>query len=146
VLLLLVAAICAGCAPASRAVWTDEPAVGPRWPSPGESARIRWVRSIASEQDVGISRGFWQRTLDFLIGTAGPRIVRPHGVLFDAHERLFIADPGAGLVHCMDIGNGRYFVIGADEAPLQTPSVWRLTITSGCTSPIRRKGPCSATI
>jgi DNA-binding beta-propeller fold protein YncE len=79
------------------------------------------VRSIANEQDVGISRGFWQRTLDFFTGTTGTRIVRPHGVLFDAHDRLFIADPGAGLVHCMDLGAGRYFVIGEDGPPLETP-------------------------
>lgn len=120
-LLLIVAGGGSGCAPAPRAAWDAESALGPQWPAASAPARIRWLKTIASEADAGISRGFWARALDFFTGATGPRIIRPHGVLFDAHERLFITDPGAGLVHCMDIGAGRYFTIGSDRVPLQTP-------------------------
>lgn len=120
-LLLIGAGICTACVPAHRTAWEEAPATDLQWPPKPDSARIRWVSSITNEQDAGIGRSFWARTLDLFTGTAGSHIVRPHGVLYDVHDRLFIADPGAGLVHCMDLGAGQYFIIGNDGVRLETP-------------------------
>ena len=138
-------ACAAGCALRSVPTWPDAPSVELQWPHRPAPARIRWIKTIASEHDAGIVRSFWQRALDLLAGTAGSRIVRPHGVLFDAHDRLFIADPGAGVVHCMDLGAGRYVQIGAEDgARLQTPigltvdDRERLYITDSATGTVYR--------
>jgi hypothetical protein len=75
---------------------------------------VVWIKSIATYGDAGIAKGFWKRALEYFIGPDERRIIRPHGVLFDDQERLFIADPGAGLVHFMDLKKGRYTLIGGE--------------------------------
>src|SRR5689334_16033586 len=118
VFLLLSLAACATPVPLHE----TRPAVSIQWPQPPLPARVVWVKSIATYGDAGIAKGFWKRALEFVVGPDDRRIIRPHGVLFDDQERLFIADPGAGLVHCMDLKKGRYTLIGGEEAhPLRTP-------------------------
>ena len=92
------------------------------WPPQSAGPRIAWVRTISNSEDAGITKGFWMRALEILIGKDPHRIVRPHGVLFDASERLYIADTAAGLVHCMDTREGSYTLIGAKAgSPLRSP-------------------------
>jgi sugar lactone lactonase YvrE len=118
VLALLSLTACA--APVS--VYQSEPAVKLQWPEQTTGPKIVWVRTIAGYQDAGITKGFWKRTLEFFTGADERRIVRPYGVLCDEAERLYIADPGGGVVHSMDIKEGRYTVIGGDaDSPLRTP-------------------------
>ncbi|HEY6871693.1 MAG TPA: 6-bladed beta-propeller [Geobacteraceae bacterium] len=116
----LVLCLTACATPAS--LYETRPSVPIQWPQPPLPAKIVWVRSIASPQDAGIGKGFWKRALELVIGTDERRIIRPHGVLFDEKEQLFIADPGAGLVHWMDLKKGRYTVIGTEGGhPFRTP-------------------------
>lgn len=117
-LLLLSLTACAGRVPLAEV----EPSVSLQWPQKPYPAKIEWIRTISDYRDAGIARGFWKRALEFFIGWEKRRIVRPHGVLFDDKERLFIADPGAGLVHCMDMKEGSYTLIGGESgSPLRTP-------------------------
>ena len=118
-LLLSIPVACAG--PAS--LYLSKPAVDLEWPRQTKGGpKIFWVRSIAGYKDVGIQKGFWKRAIEFFTGADDERIARPYGVLFDGNERLFIADPGRGVVHCMDTKGGRYTVIGGKEgSPLRTP-------------------------
>jgi DNA-binding beta-propeller fold protein YncE len=116
---LFILSACAG--PVS--IYQTKPATDLAWPRQMNGGpKIVWVRSIAEYQDVGIDKGFWKRALEFFTGAAEGHLVRPYGVLFDGNERLFIADPGRGVVHCMDIRGGRYTVIGDKKgSPLRTP-------------------------
>lgn len=92
------------------------------WPQQPFGPRIAWVQTISNAEEAGITKGFWRRALELLIGSDGRRIVRPHGLLFDASERLYIADTGAGLVHCMDTKKGEYTLIGGEAgSPLRSP-------------------------
>jgi DNA-binding beta-propeller fold protein YncE len=101
---------------------TTRPATELQWPPQTDGPRIVWIKSIAGGQDAGVVKGFWRRTLEFFTGEDDRAIVRPHGVLYDVRERLFITDPGGGVVHFMDIGNGGYRVIGEElDSPLKTP-------------------------
>src|SRR6266545_3006843 len=103
-------------------LYETRPDISLQWPQHPLPAKVVWVKSIASYGDAGISRGFWKRALDLFIGADQRRIIRPHGVLFDEKERLFIADPGAGVVHYMDLKKGRYSVIGGESGQkLRTP-------------------------
>ena len=98
------------------------PAVDLAWPPRTDGPSIVWVKSISGRQDAGVTRGFWRRALDYFSGDDDRVIVRPYGVLYDARDRLFITDPGAGVVHVMDIGAGLYSVIGEElTSPLKSP-------------------------
>jgi hypothetical protein len=98
------------------------PATELLWPEKPEKPRIQWVKTISDSQDAGITKGFWKRALELIIGADTRPIVRPYGVLFDEKERLIIADPGARVVHCMDTAKGVYTVIGTESnSPLRTP-------------------------
>ncbi|WP_223923216.1 SBBP repeat-containing protein [Geobacter sp. AOG2] len=92
-----------------------------QWPPKPYQARIKWVQSIADYNDAGIAKGFWKKVAEFFTGPDTRRIVRPYGVLCDGQDRLFIADPGAGVVHMMDRKKGRYVVIGDKDTRLKTP-------------------------
>jgi DNA-binding beta-propeller fold protein YncE len=99
-----------------------KPETALQWPPKPNEARIQWVKTIADPLDAGISKGFWKKALEFFTGADQRRIVRPYGILFDESERLFIADPGAGVVHFMDMKEQRYTIIGEESTiPLRSP-------------------------
>jgi DNA-binding beta-propeller fold protein YncE len=115
---LLLAAGCGG----ARPLHQEQPVTGLQWPPSPDPARLVWVKSITGYRDLGIGKGFWQKVKDLVVGEDDRRIVRPHGVLYDNSDRLFVADPGSGVVHFMDQAGGRYVVIGGDaRSPLRTP-------------------------
>jgi len=119
--LLTVAVSLAACA-ARVPLHETQPALDVQWPQQTAGPKIVWVKTIARFQDAGVGKGFWERAMEFFTGAEELRIVRPYGVLFDAAERLYIADPGAGAVHCLDMGKGRYSIIrGAGDTVLRTP-------------------------
>lgn len=116
--MLFFLAACAG--PGS--LYQSQPAANLSWPQQIDGPRVVWVKNISGYQDAGIAKSFWKRALEFFIGEDERRLVRPYGILFDGNERLYIADPGRGIVHSMDIRGGVYTVIGGEEgSPLRTP-------------------------
>lgn len=94
-----------------------------RWPETPLRPQVEWVKSVSAPEDAGIAKGFWKRALELVTGAKRGHIVKPYGVLYDEKgSRLFIADPGAGVVHVMDTKAGRYSVIASTpEAPLRSP-------------------------
>jgi DNA-binding beta-propeller fold protein YncE len=130
-----------------------EPSAELQWPRQPAGPKVAWVRSIANYQDAGIAKSFWRRTLEFITGADERRIVRPYGILFDEAERLFIADPGAGVVHSMDIKAGQYTVLGGDRgSPLRTPigltedDQGRLYITDSTARAVFRHDPTDGSL
>jgi len=95
---------------------------GMRWPLPAATDGIAWVGSIRTPADAGITRNWWQKLSDFITGADEAFIGRPYGVFADERNRLFIADPGLGVVHVMDRQENRYWTIGQGAGkPFQTP-------------------------
>lgn len=119
--LLVAVLLCAGCS--TPLLPHRQPVSDLRWPASATTGpSIAWVRTIAGPEDAGIAKGFWKRTVEFFTGADDRHIVRPYGVLYDSRERLLIADPGAGVVHCLDLGEGRQELIGAGDGPrLRSP-------------------------
>jgi sugar lactone lactonase YvrE len=113
VVALLCAASCAFAAAVEDAL--------PVWPAAPEAARIRFVRSFACAEDLGIRKGFLARLKDFIFGEADSHVVRPMAVVADG-EFVYVADPGARGVHRFDVAGGDYALIGGpDDTPLPSP-------------------------
>jgi len=118
------------------------------WSVGSQGARIAWVKTITGFEDLGLVKGFWNRALELLTGGRDRLIARPYGVLHDSAGRLYLADPGGGVVHCLDIGRGRYSVIGGgQESPLRSPiglaedDRGRLYITDSSSGMVYRHDP-----
>lgn len=118
VLALLLGA--AGCASTDHLLQGHK-GVSLQWPEKPLRPRVEWVKSVVSPEDAGIAKGFWKRALELFTGASSQHIVKPYGVLYD-DDRLFIADPGAGVVHLMDTKRSIYSVIRSlPEVPLRSP-------------------------
>lgn len=91
------------------------------WHIPSGKNKVVWVKSIAGPRDLGSGNGFWRRMLEVVTGAENSPIIRPYGVL-RTEQALYLADPGSGVVHCLDITGGGYTVIGGKEnSPLRNP-------------------------
>jgi DNA-binding beta-propeller fold protein YncE len=86
-----------------------EPPIPPEllvWPRPPADARVRFVRSVETPADWGVSGAGFQRFMDKLTGQAPFRFVRPTGVAARGHA-LFVADPGAQSLVVFDSADSR---------------------------------------
>lgn len=105
----------------SVAAWAADTGALPVWPAPPEQARVRFVRSFSSAEDLGLQKGFLAKLKDFLFGAEDSRLRRPMAVAVDG-DVVFVADPDAGGVHRFDTAGGDYALIGGpDDAPLPSP-------------------------
>lgn len=92
-----------------------------RWPAAPAESRIEWQREIALPKDLDIGKGFWKWLADLVTGDDDLSIVRPYGV-FVFGKRLYVADPGASVIHLYDTEAGRHYRLkGTGQHPLQTP-------------------------
>jgi len=130
-----------------------KPETAMEWPLGADGGRVVWVKTIAQFQDLGLSKGFWKRVQELVVGEDARSIARPYGVLHDPAGRLYLADPGGGVVHSLDIGRGRYSVIGAGaESPLRTPiglavdERGRLYITDSSAGMVYRHDPADGSL
>ncbi len=112
-------AILAGCA-------TAPPPPAPVrlvWPAPPLTTRIEFVRSITSDDDLGLDTTFTQRLVSFLAGEKPPanRIFEPIGLaVSDDGNRLYVADFGQLDVFVFDFAQKKFTRI-AKEASLARP-------------------------
>jgi sugar lactone lactonase YvrE len=100
-------ALAAGCA-AQKPV---ENQVRPAWPPPPQQARIEFVRTISTEDDVEHDTTFTQKVTEFLAGTKeGPtHIVEPDGLaVSDDGSVLYVADRAQGAVFVFDFGKKQF--------------------------------------
>lgn len=78
------------------------------WPPPPEASRIMYLRSIATPNDVGITKSFFRRVVEFITGPEQERIAQPYGVHVDTQNRIFVVDSAAKFVHLFDYLGGSY--------------------------------------
>jgi len=111
-LLLLVAL--GGCATAPKG---EEP-VRLVWPSPPLTARVEFVRSIVSDEDLGRDTTFSQNLFAFLAGDKPEpnRILEPMGLaISDDGQRLYVSDFARLEVFVFDFGQKKFSKIGEAE-------------------------------
>jgi len=119
---MVVLALLAGCAPGARVAEEEVELV---WPLPPETPRIKYLRSVRSDKDVG---GADRSLRDTLLGTekGALGLAKPYGVHVDKDGRMFVSDTGWGVVMVFDLVNDKRSA-GRSELPP--------TATAGSTSP-----------
>ena len=80
------------------------------WPEPPEIPRIQFLYSITEPGDINISKGWFQKVLDFIKGDLQQRIGSPYGVVMDAEGRLYVVDTFYKAVHVFDTGKARHYM------------------------------------
>ncbi|MDD5030423.1 MAG: SMP-30/gluconolactonase/LRE family protein [Rhodoferax sp.] len=88
------------------------------WPEPPETARVEFVRSITSDEDLNKDTTSSQSILKFLEGEkpAKNRIVEPMGIaVSDDGERVYISDKVQGGVFVYDFAKKTSLKIGEDK-------------------------------
>jgi len=91
------------------------------WPPAPQKTRIEFVRSIASDKDVGHDTTFTQKVVNFLAGFKPPptSIWEPMGLaVSDDGQVLYVSDYGQGAVFIFDFGKKDFHKLG----PLQSPA------------------------
>jgi DNA-binding beta-propeller fold protein YncE len=74
----------------------------PQWPPPPAEARIRYLGSIVGKREFEPPRSIWRRIATVFMGGEGLKLVRP-GAVCVRDTTLVIADPGAAVVHVLDL-------------------------------------------
>jgi DNA-binding beta-propeller fold protein YncE len=92
------------------------------------SAPPRFVLEFSSAEDVRRERfPIFDRSLDIVAGPAesqatNDKLVAPSSVATDSTHRVFVADPGAGVVHVFDFEQSKYSVLKGRGTQLQLPA------------------------
>lgn len=104
----LLAACLAACA-GRQADLSPGPSVSIAWPPPPAEARIEFVRSFASPEDLGIKKAWIKRFFSYLArGRSDRRMHRPYGVTSTREGIIAVADPDGACVHLFDTRRSRY--------------------------------------
>ena len=96
--------------------------VRPRWPAPPAAAHVVYLGSIETRHSFEPRPSFWRRAVALLKGDEGGlRFVRPAGLCVFG-STLAVADPGAGVVHLLDLERRSWQAWSETAAgPLRSP-------------------------
>lgn len=79
------------------------------WPLPPDPPRISYVTSFSEPKDLGRTKSFFRKVVDFLFGEESePHIIRPYGVISDGKGKVYVTDIGLQVVHVFDFKNKSY--------------------------------------
>jgi len=102
---------------------SNEPTITRVWPEKPAKARIAYVKSFTSPDDLGISKGFFTQILDFFTGGSDWQLVRPMAIVASADGKIFVADPGSKAVHLFDTKNAEHkLILARDNQPFPSPT------------------------
>ncbi|NOY67728.1 MAG: 6-bladed beta-propeller [Gammaproteobacteria bacterium] len=92
------------------------------WPEKPAKARILFKRSFHEAKDLGISKGFFRKIVDFFSGEKDIYLVKPMDVVALDNGIVFVADPGAGGIHRFNPEDNEHHLLKLeDDVPLVTP-------------------------
>lgn len=78
------------------------------WPPPPQPARVRYLRSIATPEDVEGEKGVFGRVWEFVRGPQDEEMRKPMDVVTDDRGRIYVSDPAAKCVHVFDREEAEY--------------------------------------
>ena len=94
------------------------------WPAAPEQARIRYLGSLQTEEDLRQERSMLKRVGDLLFGRqAMGAFMAPSDVVTSPDGALYVADSAAGVIHLLHLGSRTYeqFGIMEEGQTLQRP-------------------------
>ena len=120
----IMLALVSGCSGVNQKDGTDQTeTINKVWPEKPAKARIAYVKSFTSPADLGISKGFFERIVDFIIGGTDAHLVRPMAVLATEDGKIYVADPGSKAVHRFDTTNGEHkLILAKNKQPFISPT------------------------
>lgn len=119
--LVLIVALASGCAPTVSPSPEPAPSVSHVWPRPPARARIRFVKSVARPEDLGVRPSIWQGLRELIAGKHEEWLVRPTAAVARGPV-VYVADPGAQVLWMIDAEHGRFRKTGrAAKEPLVSP-------------------------
>ena len=89
---------------------------------------LKFIREFSGASDVEKeAHPVLNRSLDIIAGPGDPRasidrLEAPYAVTTDSAHRVFVTDPGAGVVHIFDFGQGKYALLGGKGSRIHSPS------------------------
>ena len=88
------------------------------WPQPPERARIKYVQSFSSPQDLKLKQSsFLKRMVKKIVGMidADSRMIFPYGITTDSQGHIIVVDSRSCRIHVFDERNKKYFSIVAPK-------------------------------
>ena len=108
VFFLIVISFCSGCG-SNRGVLFPELEKPIFWPEAPEKSRIKYVGQLSAESDLKREVSSMKALGRLIFGRENIGVFsRPHGLMLDEQDRLYIADSTGGVVHMMDMANRKY--------------------------------------
>ncbi|MFQ5552179.1 MAG: 6-bladed beta-propeller [Thermoplasmata archaeon] len=104
-IILLSVLLLGGCATTRPITSPDGPDLV--WPEPPDPPRIRFLYSLTRPDDLGITKGFFQRLWEFFAGKRLEQVEKPYGVAAEG-ERIYITDQALRVIHIFDLEAGSY--------------------------------------
>lgn len=119
---LIMAGITAGCVTAEKVEEGLKAENEIYWPKPPDVPRIRYVKSVAGPEDLGIKKGFFRKLVEFFTGREEEGFARPYGVAVDGAGRIYVSDTGDSSYHVLDPTDGKYMRVDQfKEEKLRSP-------------------------
>lgn len=88
------------------------------WPQPPERARIKYVQSFSSPQDLKLKQSsFFKRMVKKIVGisNADSQMIFPYGITTDSQGHIIVVDSRSCRIHVFDERNKKYFSIRAPK-------------------------------
>ena len=106
--LALLACLLAGCGRGKGVLFEPE-LHNLYWPPPPAPARIQYLGQLATNEDLRPARSFGEGFGEALFGRPpGRSMLTPYAVCTDDHNRLFVCDSNAQVIHVFNLDNRRY--------------------------------------
>jgi DNA-binding beta-propeller fold protein YncE len=91
------------------------------WPGGNEIQRIRFVNTVSSPADIGITPTAFEKVWNFIMGEPGQFIVSPYGIETDPTGRMYVVDTYLRTVHVFDGTKSEYHTFETDDNPFLSP-------------------------
>jgi sugar lactone lactonase YvrE len=114
------------CASQPQIVNTEPP---PVWPAPPETPRIAYVRAFSQPEDMGITKSFFTKIYELVVGSSDLHLIRPMAVMVTPDGTIYVADPGSHGVQRFDAKRQKHRLIQRKDS-LPLPSTIGLAVDS----------------
>jgi len=121
--LLALAMALGGCATKPGVIFPPL-ADAPRWPPPPDQARITYIGQLKTDQDLKPGINGFDALGQVIFGKKDARsMLSPLALCTDHHDRLFVADSNAQLIHVFNFENRQYsqWTPGKNQPPFSQP-------------------------